>query len=116
MNKHFIVNLKSVNYMDSTSIGTLMSMVREVQILDAEVKFVGVSPNLARILKLVNAASVFQVTGTLRGDFVFDRGTGRFDRLRFVGTDVSYGWTSPIGRNPGDHDPWLRVAAEWIAR
>ena len=61
VHKRFIIDLKGVPYMDSTSIGTMMSLVREVQFMDGEIKLVHVNPNLGRILELVNAHDVFDL-------------------------------------------------------
>lgn len=44
VHKHFVINLKNVPYMDSTSIDTLMSLVQEVQLMDGEMMLVGPPP------------------------------------------------------------------------
>ena len=61
VHKRFIIDLQNVPYMDSTSIDTMMSLVREVQFMDGEIKLVGVNPSLGRILELVNAHDVFDL-------------------------------------------------------
>jgi len=61
VNKHFVINIKNVPYMDSTSIGTLMAIVKEVQLLDGSIKLVGVNNSLKRIFELVNADEVFDM-------------------------------------------------------
>jgi len=61
VHKFFVINLKNVPYMDSTSIGTLMSLVQEVQLMDGEMKLVGLGASLKRIFDLVNAERVFDI-------------------------------------------------------
>ncbi|MEK7583428.1 MAG: STAS domain-containing protein [Patescibacteria group bacterium] len=61
VHKFFVINVKNVPYMDSTSIGTLMSLVQEVQLMDGELKLVGPLPSLRRILGLVNTERVFDI-------------------------------------------------------
>ncbi len=61
VHKFFIVNVKNVPYMDGTAIGTLMSLVQEVQLMDGAVKLVGLNASLRRIFQLVNAEHAFDV-------------------------------------------------------
>ena len=61
VHRNFVISLKNVPYMDSTSIGTLMSLVQEVHFMDGEVKLVGVQGDLRRIFDLVSADRVFDV-------------------------------------------------------
>ena len=92
VHKFFVINLKNVPYMDSTSIGTLMSLVQEVQFMDGEMKLVGLSTNLKRIFDLVNANSVFDIyertedaVKALQGDHSFLEWSERYqenERIR----------------------------------
>ena len=59
--KCFVINLCNVPYMDSASIGTLMSLVQGVQLMDGEIKVVGLGPSLRRTFQLVNAELVFDL-------------------------------------------------------
>jgi anti-sigma B factor antagonist len=59
--KNFIINLKNVTYMDSTSIGTLMASVSFVRKKGGNIKIVGPNPLLMRVFDLVNATTIFEI-------------------------------------------------------
>ena len=61
VHKLFVINLKNVPYMDSTSIGMLMSMVQEVRLMDGEIKLAALNASLTRVFELVNADAVFDI-------------------------------------------------------
>jgi anti-sigma B factor antagonist len=59
--KNFIINMKNVTYMDSTSIGTLMASVNFVRKRGGNIKLVGPNPLLMRVFDLVNATTIFEI-------------------------------------------------------
>jgi anti-sigma B factor antagonist len=59
--KNFIINMKNVTYMDSTSIGTLMASVNFVRKKGGNIKLVGPNPLLMRVFDLVNATTIFEI-------------------------------------------------------
>ena len=62
--RHFLIDLTNVPYMDSTSLGTVLDAVRIVRGHDGDIRLSGLSRSVKRVFELVNAESVIKMFPT----------------------------------------------------
>ena len=66
VNKRFLLDLSKVDYMDSVSVGTFMSLAREVSFMDGDIRFTRPHKTLKSTFKCVRADEVLSLYDTLK--------------------------------------------------
>ena len=63
--RRIVVNLKSVEFMDSSGIATLVQAYKEMRPFEGEVRLAAPAGNVLRVLKLSNLTALFPVFDTV---------------------------------------------------
>jgi len=57
------IDCESLHYMDSTSIGVLVSVLKNVKTYDGAVALKNLKPNLVKLFRITNLNKVFEIEG-----------------------------------------------------
>lgn len=63
--KTIIFDLQATDYMDSSALGTLISLVRQMRALDGEIRIVNLSTSLRSLFRLSKVEDIFTVYETI---------------------------------------------------
>jgi len=62
--RHFLLDLTNVPYMDSTSLGTVLDALRSVRSRDGDLRLAGLADNVRRVFDLMDAGRVLRIFTT----------------------------------------------------
>ena len=62
--RHFLLDLSNVPYMDSTSLGTVLDALRSVRSLDGDLRLAGLAENVRRVFDLMDAGRILRIFTT----------------------------------------------------
>ena len=62
-NAHLVIECSKLEYIDSTALGVLVAILKNVKLYSGEMRLINVRPNLLKLFKITNLDKVFIIEG-----------------------------------------------------
>ncbi len=60
---NFIIDCKSLDYIDSTALGALVGVLKNTKSYGCDISLINVKPNIEKLFKITNLNKVFKIEG-----------------------------------------------------